>query len=337
MLHVRPIPSLMVHVVAASLALWFAWHVSQSPFAKSGVQFIGPLLVVMAVHFGAMALSGNMNRGYPLVIYAQSAKTALAMLVTLFVATLVAPAPAWAQGNEVVGVALMVVFCVLMIVVIVGVCALLGYLLFKGIYAVIDAVKKDKPDEDDRFLDGGSMIAATLVLGTLSLEGLPQTYAFDGHGQGQATFEIMAPPDVVWDTMQTATSPTFPLPAILSSFPQPVAVETDEGTGLGAKRVVAFAGREGAGKLKLQVVDQSEMHAVFQVTSDTTPYRQWLAFEALRYDLEDTGSGTRLSVSIAFERKLAPAWFFDPAMQQAANLAAAVLVSDVKTRAEAGL
>lgn len=134
--------------------------------------------------------------------------------------------------------------------------------------------------------------------------------------------------------MEQATSPSFPLPAILSSFPQPVDVVIDEGTALGATRKVAFQGREGAGFLTLIVTERSDTQAVFRVISDTTPYANWIAYKSLTYTVQPENSGTRLSVSLDFDRLLAPSWFFTPMTKGASRLAMDVLARDVKSRSE---
>lgn len=134
--------------------------------------------------------------------------------------------------------------------------------------------------------------------------------------------------------MEQATSPEFPLPEMLRLFPQPTEVSIDEGTRLGAKRQVQFNGREGSGTLSLQVTKRNDTEVVFTVLSDTTPFSNWIAFQQLRYQIVPHASGALLEVSLDFKRRLAPAWFFQPVMRNAAKLAMGVLARDVKNRAE---
>jgi hypothetical protein len=134
--------------------------------------------------------------------------------------------------------------------------------------------------------------------------------------------------------MQTATSPDFPLPNILGFFPRPVEVSVDESVGLGANRVVQFKGREGAGALHLRVATRTDTTVTFDVMSDTSPYAGWITHQHLTYRITPEGSGTRIAVTLDFERRLAPNWFFGPMMRGAARLAVDVLARDVKARAE---
>jgi hypothetical protein len=134
--------------------------------------------------------------------------------------------------------------------------------------------------------------------------------------------------------METPTSPKFPLPAISAFFPRPVEIVRDNGTALGSIRQVKFVGREGAGDLTWKVMERTDTKVVYVLQSDTTPYKGWIGFQRVIYQVEPEGDGTRLQVSIDFERKLSPAWVFSPMMHGVTKLAMQVLVSDVKQRSE---
>ncbi|MEO1239920.1 MAG: SRPBCC family protein, partial [Pseudomonadota bacterium] len=167
-----------------------------------------------------------------------------------------------------------------------------------------------------------------------ALEGVPHSYSFQKADRALISVDVAAPKETVWQVMETATAPQVPLPAILAAFPKPIDVVTDEGTKLGARREVAFSGREGEGRLRLTVTDRSESHAHFTVVSDTSPYAQWISFQDLTYTVAPTPQGTTLSVALAYERDLSPAWFFGPMMRGAGYFAVRVLANDVKARAE---
>ena len=70
--------------------------------------------------------------------------------------------------------------------------------------------------------------------------------------------------------------------------------------------------------------------------SDTTPYAGCIAYQRLTYEIVPQGTGSRLPVTLDFERKLAPAWFFAPVMRGAAYLAVDVFVRDVAARTSGG-
>ena len=253
--------------------------------------------------------------------------------MTIFLASVVAPTPAYA-GSGIGQTILMVVFCAAIIAAVLGALAVVAYIISLVIKRVFQVVRPTPKDPDSRLFDVGSLAVAGVFLAIFSLEGLPQSYGFTTRNQSTASYHIDASPAQVWQTMEQATSPSFPLPAILSSFPQPVDVVIDEGTALGATRKVAFQGREGAGFLTLIVTERSDTQAVFRVISDTTPYANWIAYKSLTYTVQPENSGTRLSVSLDFDRLLAPSWFFTPMTKGASRLAMDVLARDVKSRSE---
>lgn len=70
--------------------------------------------------------------------------------------------------------------------------------------------------------------------------------------------------------------------------------------------------------------------------SDTSPIANWVAHKSLEYRVEGRGDATKLTVTLEYDRLLAPAWFFDFLMGGATYLAMDVLARDVKKRAEQG-
>lgn len=324
--------AVIAHLVSASAALTYAWFVSQSALMQTGLQFIAPVLVIMMIHLIWLALSRDLSPGFSNVVYRRSAQTALGMAATIFIASMVAPQPANAAGSDIVIIAVTVVFCVAVIAMVCGLVALIFYCVFKLVSSVFK--KFNSNDPESRLYDFGSLASAGILLSVFSLEGHPTSYAFDGRNSVTATHLIDVAPGQVWRTMEKATSPDFPLPSILSSFPRPTQVVVDEGTDLGAMRQVEFAGREGSGSLTLQVTDRTDNSATFTVLSDTSPYANWVSHQSITYQAVPENGGTRLSVTLEYERLLAPAWFFSPMTKGASFLAMNVLARDVKARAE---
>ncbi|MEM9970773.1 MAG: SRPBCC family protein [Pseudomonadota bacterium] len=326
---------LTVHLVAAAVALAYAWAVSQTAYVTSALQFVAPALLIMAVHFGFLAVSRRLAGGFSAVVLRRSVQTALMAACAVFVASLIAPEPAQAGVGDALGQVLGIVFCLSVLLVIAAVAAAVVYLFFlllRGILRATGLVGPKGPDS--RLFDAGSLGLVAAALAIASVEGTTGALTFPSEQRAVASRSIDAPAGDVWQTMERATSPAFPLPGVLSVFPQPVDVVTDEGTALGANRQVAFSGREGGGVLSLRVVERTEHAARFEVLSDTTPYAEWIGYTALTYRVTPTGDGTELHVALDFDRKLAPAWFFAPMMQAAARLAMGVLADDVKSRAE---
>lgn len=325
----------IVHLLAAGLALQYAWFISQSAYVATGLQFIAPLIIIMAVHLCWIAVSRGLPVGFSSLVYWRSAQSSVGMAIVILFASIVAPKPAYASGSDVLETVLMVVFCVAIIAVVAGIAALAVYAFFKLISAIVKSIgSKSDQGPDSRLFDVGSIAATGLFLGICSIEGVPNSYAFPSENQSVASYFVEATPAHVWQTMDQATSPDFPLPNILGVFPQPVDVITDEGTALGDMRVVEFQGREGTGYLTLRVVERTQARVVFNVISDTSPYANWVAHQNLIYEVRPEVDGTRLTVTLKYDRLLAPAWFFTLTTNGAAYLAMDVLARDVKTRSE---
>ena len=84
------------------------------------------------------------------------------------------------------------------------------------------------------------------------------------------------------------------------------------------------------------MVERTETKAVFDVISDTSPFANWVAHRRLIYQVREENDGSRLDITLEYDRQLAPAWFFSPMIKGAAYLAMDVLARDVKERAELG-
>lgn len=318
------------HVIAAGLALFYAWGLSQTSLRTTGLQFVSPLIVIILVHLGWTGLRHGLPAGFAAPLLGRACLTALGIMVALVLGGVFAPSPAHADVGDVFGTILIVVICAAMVAIVIGLAALALYVVIKFVAWLFG---RGKSGPQSRLFDFGSIGACCAVLVVASVEGMPGGFAFSKTQAAGSTYVIDRPPDVVWAVMQTATSPDFPLPGLLATLPRPVAVTTDEGVGLGANRVVRFEGREGVGRLHLQVTERTPTMARFDVVSDTTPYAGWIGYDRLTYQVEPAGASTRLSVTLDFERKLAPAWFFGPVMRRASYLAADVLARDVVMRA----
>jgi len=194
--------------------------------------------------------------------------------------------------------------------------------------------QSDSDGPQSRLFDVGSLVLAASLFVVLSFEGHPRYYSFANANQSTARVQINESDEKVWKTMQTATSPDFPLPTLLKSLPIPTEVTIDQGTVLGALRKVEFKGREGQGHLTLKVLEHTPTRAVFHVLEDTSPFSQWLTLKSIAYVVTPDQNGTQLDVTLEFERGLAPKWFFAPVMKTVGYYAMDVLARDVKTRPE---
>ncbi len=327
-------PILWVHGFAGAAALGLAWWLSGTAYVQTAVQFLSPAIVIFAVHFLWLCVSGALYPGFANKVFVRSLTSSLGLTVMMFVGSVVLPKQAHADFGEAVQTALVSLFCIFVLLVVGAIVYLVFWSILKIASAGIRAAKGSDSDPDSRYFDFGAVGVAMVLMVASGLEGLPNTFRFPAGDSAVTSVEIAANPEAVWTAMETATTPAVPLPLILGSFPKPVEVSVDEGTGLGANRKVMFAGREGAGEMRLRVTERTADMAVFTVLSDTSPYAQWIGFRSLTYAVERADSRTRLQVSLAYDRELAPAWFFGPLMRGAAYFAVGVLASDVKARAE---
>jgi hypothetical protein len=330
----------LLHLAAGSLALLYAWIISGTQYATTGVQFVSPLAVVILIHLAWMAWRLEARPGFATVLLGRALTTAFGIAISVSVLAIYAPMPAVASPSSVsIEAFLLYLSCAIVIALVVGAAALVIYLVAKAVRAGYNALKGPKDPSDgpgqSRLFDAGVVVVSLLAIAMSSLEGTSSALTFSGPEGASSTVVVAAPPARVLQEVGTATSPRFPLPIMLRSIPHPVAVVVDEGAGLGARRIVRFKGREGEGDLVLKVVRQSEGEVVFEAISDTSPISMWVRHKALTFRIEPHGSGSALTVSSQYDRLLSPAWFFRPYIRIAAYLAVDVLARDTAQRAEA--
>jgi len=331
----HPYDSLSIFL-AGLLALLYMWGISLTSFRQTGLQFVAPLLIIFITHTTWNLYAHGLAKHSLLIISRKTANTAVVLLLLVFIATTLIPEPA--HGNETVWYAFasigQILICLLMIAIVVAIFAIAINLIVRLIKYLLGADTKEQDDDHNKLNEVASIMLVGGFLLASSLEGVSGAYSFNASSTASSSKIISATEAQVWQTLNTATQPDFPIPSFITVFPRPVDVVVDEGTALGAKRVVKFKGREGEGLLSLEVTKRSATSALFTVQSDTSPIAQWVAHQSIEYRVEPAGPNTKLTVSIQYERKLAPAWFFNPFMNGATTMAMNVLASDVKSRAE---
>jgi hypothetical protein len=328
-----PRRTVMAHLIAGALALLYAWNLSGTRFVTTGLQFVAPLAVILVAHLLWLAARRQLHPGFAHVAFARTAVTAFGISALSILTDVVAPMPAGASNNviETVG---MVIACLLVLALVVGVAAFVIYGFSKIVRAIYRAIRGPKDPGGGKLHDFGAVALALCAIGTASLEGVIPALTFAGDGRASSSVVVAAPPERLWQEIGRATSPEFPLPLALKSIPQPVAVLVDEGAALGARRIVRFKGREGEGDLALKVIRRTDTEAVFEAVSDDSPIAMWIRHKALTFRVDPHPAGLKLTVTLDYERQLAPAWFFGPFMRQASTFAVDVLARDTKERAE---
>jgi hypothetical protein len=322
------------YIIASALALLYAWNLSGTRFVTTGLQFVAPLAVILAAHLVWLAFKGQLRPGFAHAAFTRSVVTAFGISALSILTDTIAPMPAEAaDGIETVG---MVIACLLVLALVVGAAALVIYVVSMIGHAIYRAIRGPKDPGGDKLHDFGAVALALSVIGVASLEGVIPALKFAGDGRASSSVIVAASTERLWQEIGKATSPEFPLPLALKSIPQPVAVLVDEGATLGARRVVRFKGREGEGDLVLKVERRTDQEAMFEAVSDSSPIAMWVRHKALTFRVDQQPAGQKLTVTLDYERLLAPAWFFGPFMRQASYFAVDVLARDTKERAEKG-
>lgn len=333
-----------LHLSAGGLALAYAWLVSGTHYVTSGLQFVSPLAVVLLVHLSWLAIRRELGTGFAMVAFGRMLATAICIVVLTVVCAIYAPIPAGAINSDDVnrGLGSISLFfgCLAVLALVVSAAALaiygVVYSIVWGLRAIFEK-RKGPPTGpgESRLFDASVVSIALLAIGCASLEGLGPALTFASRDGASVTMMVAASPARVWREVGKATSPSFPLPSMLRTIPQPIAILLDEGAGLGARRIVHFKGREGEGDLVLKVVRRTDTDAVFEAVSDASPIAMWVGQRSLTFRVEPAGAVSRLTVASDYDRLLSPAWFFRPYIRVAAYLAVDVLARDTKERAEA--
>ncbi|XAM00539.1 methyltransferase [Phycisphaeraceae bacterium D3-23] len=166
----------------------------------------------------------------------------------------------------------------------------------------------------------------------MALEGVSERLSFSPHATASATRLVDAPPHAVRE--QLANTPRFdrPMPALLQAgFPTPLEAR-GQGLNIGDSRNVVMGVHGHTGELALAVTENSEQHIRFKTLSDTTKISEWLAWRSATVELQPVGeSQTRVTWTLHYERRLAPAWYFGPFQKIATTLAAGSLIDNLAT------
>jgi hypothetical protein len=337
----RLLRQLPAHVVASGLALSLAEIVWRTSYMTSAMQFVSPLAVILMVHLVWLSLSSEIKPGFALIALTRMLATAVFIAATTIMAAIFAPIPAAADSasGRFVGLGSEVLVCLAIVAVVLLVAGGLVVAAVLIVHLLIRALQRifrwETDPNDNRKFDFGAIAVAFLAIGVASQEGVSPALTFATAGRVSSTVITDAPLDRMWQAIGTATSPDFPLPAVLRVIPRPVGIVVDEGSAQGARRIVRFVGREGEGNLELRVTRRTENEAVFTVEADRSPIANWVTEKALTFRVEPSAEGTRLTVVLDYDRRLSPAWFFGPYIRLATFIATDVLARDTAERAAA--
>jgi len=263
----------LTYGIAGLLSLLYMWCISLTGFRQTGLQFVAPLLIIFIAHAAWCFFAFGPAKNIFVHICRRTFLTTIVLLIGVILCTVLIPEPAHSNSSSnFVENSAVVMICLAMIAFVLAIIGAGLYLLVVVLRRIYRAFVQ-RPDDDDN--NGNKVHEISSVLLTLgillaaSLEGVNGAYSFNSVSRSSTTQLINANQDHVWEALNTATNPEFPLPAVLAVFPRPIDVVVDEGVALNANRSVKFKGREGEGFLDLRVVERTPMHALFRVLSDT--------------------------------------------------------------------
>ena len=161
-----------------------------------------------------------------------------------------------------------------------------------------------------------------------ALEGVDERLSFPREVTVSVEREVSGDAASVHDRLARTPDFTASLPLFLRvGFPRPTEA-WGEGLELGDRRVIHFAGGEGApGDLVLEVVDSGPGHSQFHAVSDGSHIAHWLTWRGARVEWEPAGAErTRVRWTLSYRRDLDPALYFDPFERYAVTRAADYLI-----------
>jgi len=121
--------------------------------------------------------------------------------------------------------------------------------------------------------------------------------------------------------------PTFEPLMFKLPFPRPTSFE-NEGVELGDLQKVWF-GAESV--LVLEVTGRTDSSIEWSAVEDTTPMSDWMTFRTIEATWVENDEGLLFSLTIEFDRRLAPAFYFGPLQRWGVSQMADVLIDMVET------
>jgi hypothetical protein len=208
------------------------------------------------------------------------------------------------------------------------ICLLMAAPLFYGIGGLIGFLV----DRDKR---RSTTMSCLILLATtpMSIEGIRPGFSFNREETIVAQASVPATPEQVASALQSTPQLNSQLPFYLRlGFPRPVAFRI-EGTGIGAKEIIHFAGGEGKpGDLVLEVAEIDDHHLLLRAVSDSSHVAHWLKWEESEvcWSAIDA-THTHVTWTLRYRRLLDPAWYFRPWEHFAVRLTATQLIHDAAT------
>lgn len=291
----------------------------------------GWFIAILAALFGTIA--------YKLCVWGRLEQTSLLFIgipAAIAILCVITPEPKSATGTAVKAVTLFIGISGIFL----GegfICILMASPLFY-LVAVIIGVTRDRANKQSTIVSCVLLIAMV----PMSSEGVRPGLSFRREEAISAHRIIDATPDQIMSALNSQPHLDSKLPFYLRlGFPRPVAV-SHQGSGVGARETVHFAGGEGKpGDLVLEVVEEKHgpvSHSAvdgrigYRAISDTSHVAHWLQWEESTVELFVVdATHTRVQWTLRYRRLLDPAWYFGPWERYAARLTADQLIQDAAT------
>jgi hypothetical protein len=169
-----------------------------------------------------------------------------------------------------------------------------------------------------------------LPLLVMSMEGVKKEWSFSRNESVTVERVFDSSREELMSALAAPAPFDEPLPTFLRlGFPTPQWIRGD-GLEIGDRRVIRFAGGEGEpGNLTLEVVESTPNRVRFRSVEDDSKIAHWLGWKESTVTMTPERGGTRVRWTLAYDRRLDPAWYFGPIERYAVGLAAEVLIENL--------
>ncbi len=266
----------------------------------------------------------------------QTSALFIGLPTVLAIALALAPRAKSATGMMIKGVTLFLLssaillwegfICILM-------AAPLFYLVGISIGLIADVVRKSRLR--DKTLAFGPAVA---LLAAMSLEGTTPRLSFPRAETVTVERVVACRPIEVEQRLAAPPRLDRPLPPFLRlRFPRPHGAY-GRGLALGDKRIVRFgATGEPPQELVAEVMARTPRSARLRIVKDDSMVGMWLLWREASIAWDEVPGGTRVRLTLRYDRMLDPAWYFGPAERYGARLAAGYFLEGVaEPRADGG-
>lgn len=187
---------------------------------------------------------------------------------------------------------------------------------------------------------GGTAVALSLPLVAVfaSLEGTHETLSFDRYNEVSVSRLVARPAATLRANIELPFELRSDRDWFLSIFPMPAPADTRE-VREGAVHEIEYTYHRWLftnthrGHMRLEMTEVEADHIVTTVLEDTSYISHYLNLLGTRIDLEPIGTdATEVTLTVRFERKLDPAWYFGPLERFGVSRMAEHLIDEVIAR-----